>query len=160
MRINNNLRQRLIQFGEYMVAGGAYFWSGYALFFALDKGLHWSLFAATMVSNLFGWTINFLLQRYWVFKNPKMREHMGQATGRYIFITLVDFGLNYLILWGLKSIGITPYIGQFISSAFFTGWNYLWYRFWVFPDRYHPAHKGKKKAHRWALDRLRNKKNY
>ncbi|MEP7205253.1 MAG: GtrA family protein, partial [Candidatus Saccharibacteria bacterium] len=97
---------------------------------------------------LCGWTVNFVLQRYWVFKNPKSREHMGQTTWRYIIITLVDFGLNYMILYGLKKVGITPYIGQFISSAFFTGWNYMWYRFWVFPDRYLPKHKGKKKARR------------
>jgi len=148
MTVNKKLRKRLYQFAEYMIAGGAYFWTGYAVFFVLDKGLHWNLFAVTMVSNLFGWTVNFVLQRYWVFKNPKMRGHMGEATGRYMVITIIDFGLNYLILYGLKKVGITPYIGQFISSGFFTGWNYLWYRFWVFPERYQPKHKKVKKAHR------------
>lgn len=142
------LRLRIIQFAEYMVAGGAYFWFGYLVFFLLDKGLHWNLFAATMVSSLCGWTVNFILQRYWVFKNPKARAHMGQTTGRYIFITLVDFALNYFILYGLKKGGITPYIGQFISSGFFTAWNYLWYRYWVFPERYQPKYKGNKKARR------------
>ncbi len=148
MTISKKLRARLQQFAEYMVAGGAYFWFGYFVFFGLDKGLHWGLFAATMVSNLCGWTLNFILQRYWVFKNPKSRGHMGEATSRYIIITVVDFGLNYLIIYGLKKLGITPYIGQFISSAFFTGWNYLWYRYWVFPERYQPKHKGKKKVRR------------
>ena len=148
MRVNTKQHARLIQFAEYMIAGGAYFWVGYGIFFVADKGLHWNLFGATMAANITGWTVNFLLQRYWVFKNPKLREHMGQTTGRYMVITLVDFGLNYLILLGLKKIGITPYIGQFISSGFFTGWNYLWYRFWVFPDRYHVKHKGKRKAKR------------
>ncbi len=153
MSVNKNLRRRIIQFVEYMVAGGAYFWTGYLVFFLLDKGLHWNLFAVTMVSSLCGWTVNFMLQRYWVFKNPKSREHMGQTTWRYIIITLVDFGLNYLILYGLNkvhigSLRINPYIGQFISSGFFTVWNYLWYRYWVFPERYQPKHKGKKKARR------------
>lgn len=129
-------KKLIIQFAEYMIAGGAYFWVGYGAFFILDKGLHQNLFVTTMVSNVIGWTVNFLLQRYWVFKNPHHSEHMGQTTGRYVFITLVDFGLNYLILAGLKNVGITPYIGQFISSGFFTVWNYLWYRFWVFPERY------------------------
>jgi hypothetical protein len=36
------------------------------------------------------------------------------------------------MIWGLKSIGISPYVGFFISAGFFTAWNYLWYRFWVF----------------------------
>ncbi len=130
------MRKKIIQFAEYMIAGGAYFWIGYVAFFAFDKGLHWNLFASTMVSNLIGWTVNFVLQRYWVFKNPDAKGHMGESTSKYIFITVINFGLNYIILWALKSVGISPYIGQFISSGFFTVWNYLWYKFWVFPERY------------------------
>lgn len=138
-------RRIIIQFTEYMVSGGAYFWSGYLLLDYLYYGLHWSLWWATIISNLFGWTINFLLQRYWVFRNPHLRRHLGQVTGRYIFITVVDFLLNYLILYGLRRIGITPAIGQFVSAGFFTIWNYIWYRWWVFPERIpaprHPARK-------------------
>lgn len=149
MSAHKNLKKRLIQFAEYMIAGGAYFWVGYLAFFAFDKGLHLNLFATTMLSNLIGWTVNFVLQRYWVFKNPRMRGHMGDTTGRYIVITVVDFGLNYVILLSLKKFGISPYIGQFISSGFFTGWNYLWYRYWVFPERYQNNNKyPHKKAHR------------
>ncbi len=132
----NRTRHHLVQFAEYMIAGGAYFWVGYAAFFALDKGLHQGLFVATMVSNILGWTVNFLLQRYWVFKNPHARGHMAEATGKYVALTAVNFALNYVILAVLKQAGVTPYIGQFMSSGFFTVWNYLWYRFWVFPERY------------------------
>ena len=136
MRITKKIRTLLIQIVEYMIAGGAYFWVGYAAFFSFDKGLGWNLFAAVMVSNLIGWTVNFILQRYWVFKNPRAKGHMGEATSRYIVITLVNFGLNYGIIWALKGVGITPYIGQFISSGFFTVWTFLWYKYWVFPERY------------------------
>jgi putative flippase GtrA len=137
-----------------MVSGGVYFWVGYATF-ALFYGIHtdsftfeglgWNLWWSTITSNFIGWSVNFLLQRYWVFNNPHLKGKLAKVTGRYIFITLVDFVLNYFILYGLKQVGITPYIGQFISSAFFTVWNYLWYRFWVFPERLpvsrHPARK-------------------
>lgn len=127
---------QLIQAIEYMISGGAYFWVGYLTFFALDKGLHWSLLWATMTANVVGWTVNYLLQRYWVFKSSGLKNHKTEVTGRYIFITLVDFILNYFIILGLKTGGISPYIGQFISAAFFTVWNYLWYRFWVFPAKF------------------------
>jgi putative flippase GtrA len=128
-------RKTLIQFIEYMISGGAYFWSGYALFAYLWSGLHWSLWWATITSNVFGWSVNYVLQRYWVFNNKALKGHQTQVTSRYITITLVDFVLNYFILYGLRQIGITPYIGQFISSGFFTVWNYLWYRYWVFPEK-------------------------
>lgn len=133
---NKRRRKLVIQFVEYLISGGAYFWSGYALFAYLWSGLHWSLWWSTITSNIFGWTVNFALQRYWVFRNQQLKEHQTTVTGRYIFITLVDFLLNYAILASLKSVGITPYIGQFVSSAFFTVWNYLWYRFWVFPEKF------------------------
>lgn len=127
-------KKLIIQFAEYMISGGAYFWSGYLVFFALDKGAHASLFWAKLLSNFAGWTVNYALQRYWVFKNPHLKEHLAKTNSRYITITLVDFALDYLIVAGLKNAGLTPYLGQFVSAGFFTVWNYLWYRFWVFPE--------------------------
>ncbi len=125
---------------EYLVSGGAYFWSGYLAFFVGDKIFHLNLWWAKLAANLFGWSVNYLLQRYWVFNNPKLSKHRLDVTSRYLLITAVDFIIDYYIVRGLKSIGISPYIGQFMSSAFFTVWNYLWYRLWVFPDKF-PRHK-------------------
>lgn len=121
---------------EYLVSGGAYFWSGYAMFFVLDQIVGLNLWWAKLLANITGWTVNYLLQRYWVFKNPSLAKHQTEVTIRYGVITLVNFLLDYVIVASLKSIGITPYIGQFVSSGFFTVWNYFWYRFWVFPEKY------------------------
>ncbi|MFA5004415.1 MAG: GtrA family protein [Candidatus Saccharimonadales bacterium] len=121
---------------EYLVSGGAYFWSGYGMFFVLDKGLHLNLWWAKLLANVTGWLVNYALQRYWVFNNPKLAKHKLEVTGHYAVITLADFLIDYLIVAGLKHLGITPYIGQFASSGFFTVWNYFWYKFWVFPDKY------------------------
>lgn len=121
---------------EYMISGGAFFWSGYLAFFAFDKGLHWSLWWATSASYLIGWTVNFLLQRYWVFNNPKLAKHQTEVTGRYIAVSLVNLFINFIILSALKTIGITPYVGQFVSSGFFTVWNYVIYKYYVFPEKF------------------------
>ena len=133
-RKNRGGRNRYIQLVEYMVSGGGYFWVGYLLLDYFYYILDWNLWWSTIISNIIGWSVNFILQRYWAFNNPSLKGHQTQVTGRYIFITLVDFLLNYVILYGLRAVGITPAIGQFISSGFFTVWNYLWYRFWVFPE--------------------------
>lgn len=147
-----------IQFAEYLLSGGAYFWSGYALFAYLWSGLHWSLWWSTIVSNVFGWTVNYLLQRFWVFNDRSLKDHKTQVTARYMVITLVDFILNYFILYGLKKAGLTPYIGQFVSAGFFTIWNYLWYRYWVFPEST-PVHP-KLTPGRIAAHRAHNAKAY
>jgi putative flippase GtrA len=145
-------RREVTRITEYLISGGAYFWSGYAAFFVLDKVFHSAFFWCKSISTLFGWTVNFLLQRYWVFNNPKLKKNQTEVTKRYVVITLVDFVLDFLIVYGLKRIGITPYIGQFISAGFFTGWNYLWYRFWVFPEKFakKPSKSGRARliAHR------------
>lgn len=121
---------------EYLISGGAYFWAGYMMFFVCDKVLHLDLWWAKLIANSFGWMVNYVLQRYWVFNNPKLRQHQTDVTYRYIVITLVDFVLDYIIIRLLKSVGVSPYLGQFISSGFFTIWNYLWYKFWVFPQKF------------------------
>jgi putative flippase GtrA len=131
-----NRKREVTRFVEYMISGGAYFWSGYLTFFIFDKGLGASFFWAKSIATLVGWTVNYMLQRFWVFKNPALRKHETQVTGRYIVITLVDFVLDYFIVYGLKLAGVTPYIGQFVSSGFFTVWNYAWYKWWVFPDKF------------------------
>jgi putative flippase GtrA len=135
-KTTKNYRKLIIQFVEYMISGGVYFWVGYVLLDYLYYLSHWSLWWSTIVSNVIGWTANYILQRFWVFNNKTLKAHKTQVTNRYIIITLLDFILNYFILFGLKAVGITPAIGQFISSGFFTVWNYLWYKFWVFPERF------------------------
>lgn len=130
------LRFRVIQAAEYMVSGGAFFWSGYFAFWVFDKGLGLDFAVAKTGSYLIGWTINFLLQRYWVFKNPDLTGHLGAVTGRYLAVSFANLLIDYCIVAGLKASGVSPYIGQFISAGFFTAWNYLWYRFWVFPEHH------------------------
>lgn len=135
-RLRKGQKREVKRITEYIVSGGAYFWSGYAMFFVLDHIFHLNLWWAKLLANITGWVVNYLLQRYWVFNNPKLAKHKTEVTSRYIIITLADFLIDYLIVAGLKGIGITPYIGQFVSSGFFTFWNYFWYKYWVFPDKY------------------------
>lgn len=132
------------QLAEYFVAGGAFFWSGYIAFAIFDSVFHWPLFIAKQTANLIGLTVNYVLEDRWVFKHGKARiPYDRRRTTRYIIITIVNFGIDYLIVLGLKDIGITPYLGQFVSAGFFTIWNFLWYKYWVFA--HHPSRKKSKR---------------
>ena len=127
-------RKLLVQFAEYMFTGGVWFWSGYILIVLLDD--HIGLFAANFVGNAVGITLNFLLERYWVFKTKKQAKLSVMAKRYVIYTALNAFLLNYAILYALEEFaGLKPEIGQFIASAFFTGWNYYWYKNWVFKDK-------------------------
>lgn len=133
---------------EYLVAGGAFFWSGYFSFALFYSVFGWPLFIAKQSANLIGLLVNYVLEDQWVFKHNKSKKtYDRRRTGRYVVITLINFGIDYLIVAELKQRGISPYIGQFVSAAFFTVWNFVWYKYWVFAQ--HPSRKrGKRKLKR------------
>src|SRR6185437_4006813 len=112
-------RKLAVQFMKYMVGGSLYFWVGYAVFAFCYSGLHWAWFPAKIACDIIGWTINYFVQRLWAFKGQVHLSEMAHAV-RYIAIESIGFVLDYLIIWGLKVIGISPYAGFFISAGFFT----------------------------------------
>jgi len=125
-------RRNIRQFIAYFVGGTTYFWSGYLVFALCYSGFHWAWWPAKIAGDVVGWTLNYLVQRYWAFNSTSLKRHEGQTAEKYVLLTLFNFGLDYAIVGGLNAAGITPYIGFFISAGFFTVWNYFWYRFWVF----------------------------
>lgn len=131
MKIKKKNKKLLIQIGEYLVAGGAWFWSGYFIIVFLTPviGLWW----ANLIGNGVGITVNYILERYWVFKGSKARKTTEVST-KYIIYTGLNFLLNYVILRALQNVGIPVAIGQFIAAGFFTVWNYFWYKFYVFKE--------------------------
>lgn len=147
LRIRKKQKREARRIVEYLVSGGAFFWSGYVVLL----GLNWwlgpdYLWLSTSASYVVGWAVNYFLQRYWVFDNPKLKKHQTQVTYRYIAISAVNLVLNYVIIKIWVSMGYRVEIGPFLASAFFTVWNYLWYKLWVFPEKFtqKPAKKGRK----------------
>lgn len=128
-------RSTAIQFGKYLTGGSVYFWSGYAVFAVCYSGFKWGWLYAKIAADLVGWSLNYLVQRYWAFAGDRIRLREIEHIGRYVLISTIGLILDYLIIAALYQIGITPYIGFFIAAGFFTVWNYLWYKYWVFPAR-------------------------
>lgn len=117
---------------QYAITGGAWFWSGYAMFALCYSLIGLDIVPSKIISYLFGLTVNFVLERLWVFNDRKARKELDTVTVRYVIISAVNLGIDTGIVWGLSQIGISPYVGQFVSAGFFTVWNYIWYKLWVF----------------------------
>jgi putative flippase GtrA len=135
-------RADVIQFFKYFIGSSTYFWSGYSVFAIAYGGLHWVWWPAKLLADAIGWTLNYVAQRYWAFNTASLDHHELATAKKYAILTLLNFSLDYLIVGGLKHVGISPYIGLFVSAGFFTIWNYTWYRFWVFLGRSPAAIKG------------------
>ena len=128
-------RADTIQFLKYFIGGSTYFWSGYIVFALAYSGLHWAWWPAKLLADAVGWTLNYVAQRYWAFNAQALAHHEMTTAKKYTILTIFNFGIDYLIVGSLKHVGVSPYIGLFISAGFFTVWNYGWYRFWVFLRR-------------------------
>lgn len=126
---------------EYMITGGAWFWSGYAMFALLYSVFNIDIVPAKILSYIFGLTVNFILERFWVFDTRDARKELDKVSVRYVVLSVVNLAIDTLIVWGLAELGLTPYLGQFVSAGFFTVWNYLWYKFWVFAKKTQPKPK-------------------
>lgn len=152
MILTKKTKKLAIQFTEYMISGGAWFWVGYGAFAVLDKVFHVPFWPTKISSYVIGASINFLLQRYWVFRQKGSKKQLGNSAKKYYSLMFFNFLLDQGIVGGLRAVGITPYIGQFISSGFFTVWNWLWYSMWVFKKKKTPI---RRHQHSHALHRHR-----
>lgn len=133
---SQKLRKEFGRLVAYSITGGAWFWSGYLAFAICDQVFGLSLWWAKLIANITGITVNFILERVWVFSDSRKQKRLTVVTERYLILTLANFVIDYAIVRILKDyFGITPYIGQFVSAGFFYGWNYLWYKYWVFAKK-------------------------
>ncbi|MDB5181894.1 MAG: hypothetical protein JWP13_657 [Candidatus Saccharibacteria bacterium] len=128
-----------MQFVEYFIGGGVFFWSGYITFGICYSVFHWQWWQAKLLADTIGWTLNYLVQRYWAFTSKGLSKNESKNRTRYIIVSVVDTVLDYAIVGGLNAVGVSPYIGMFVAAGFFTVWNYMLYRFWVFREEYNKA---------------------
>jgi len=122
------------QFVKYIAGGSLYFWVGYGVFALCYSVFNFNWLPSKIAADAIGWSLNYVAQRFWAFSGQHHLSEMQHA-GRYVFIESIGFGLDYAIIGGLKAIGITPYVGFFISAGFFTVWSWFWYKYWVFPEQ-------------------------
>lgn len=138
-------RREFVRFAEYMAAGGAQFWSGYIGFAILDKVLGVTFWPAKILAYFIGATVNFFLERYWVFAQKKTtRKDVEDSAQKFYLLMFINFVLDLAIVGGLREIGISPYIGQFVSAGFFTVFNYIFFKIWVFSKKTKKTKKSKK----------------
>ena len=116
------------QFAKYSAGGFVYFWSAWLVITYGEPviGLWW----ANIIGNSIGIVLNYLIQQYWTFNSKN--KSIFNAGWKFIVLTVVNLVLSYYILKGLVAIGVPLWLAQFVSAGFFTGWNWVWYRYWVF----------------------------
>jgi putative flippase GtrA len=72
------------------------------------------------------------VQRYITFAGKKDTHNSGGW--RFVVLTIVNLFIGYLILRTLVKISVPLWLAQFFSAGFFTVWNWIWYKYWVFKE--------------------------
>ncbi len=104
----------------------------------LDMGLLW-LFKekgkiraveAVALTQIFTLSYNFLLNKYWAFKNKglnhkQMIRYLLTAGANYVFAVVFMWVFN-------EKMGFNYLIVRLASIAIMVSWNFLLYRFWIF----------------------------
>ena len=125
-------RQSVWQFLQFNVGGIAFFVVGYGVFVLLYGLLGWQWWTAKIIADLTGWTVNYLIQRFWAFRHESKEIRERTLIQRFTIISLANVPLDYAIVGILNWLGVSTFLGLWISSLFFTVWKFAWYKLWVF----------------------------
>lgn len=119
----------------YNLAGLAFFVSGILTVYLMKTFAGSDDFTAKVGGNLVGLTINYFIERYWVFKRDNAQQRSKSESLRYWILSIANFWIDIanVMLLGYF-FGFNVYIATVISSGFFTVWNFVWYKYWVFPE--------------------------
>lgn len=128
-------KQSILQFIYFNFGGIVFFVSGYLLFVLLYGVLHWWWLLAKGIADLVGWALNYVIQHYVAFNDSAREQGHKRVLKKYIPFSLLNVLIDYGIVGGLKALGLTPFLGLWIASLFFTFWKWLWYKHWIFSDK-------------------------
>lgn len=142
LKPKKDLVQLGAEFIKLQIAGNIPFWGTYAGFALLEGVFMWPHFYALALPTILSNILFFVIDDKWVFKNnKKARKSSYEVIKFMIFMTFSAF-LIFVCTYSLHHyLGISPYIGQFISGIFASLWTFVGLHFWVFaPPRHHALH--------------------
>lgn len=125
-------KKSIVQFAWYNLGGVAFFIIGYLVFAVLYGIFSWRWWIAKIVADIIGWLANYIIQRYLAFREDSKHHKNTTLFARFSIVSLLNVPIDYAIVGGLKLIGVSPFIGLWLSSIFFTAWKFIWYKLWVF----------------------------
>lgn len=121
------------EFIKLQLAGNIPFWGTYGINFVLDQGLNVAPFQSLLVATVLAYALFFVVADRWVFSNSRSKRNATTGVWRFVVFMSITALLTFNITWQLHQLlGISVYIGQFISAGLSIAWTFVGLRFWVF----------------------------
>jgi len=126
-------QKKLWEFVRLQIAGNILFVGTNVFFITGDLILHVPQVIAYPVASILAHFLFFVADKEWVFAEGGKRRKTRDELTRFIVFMGFNYIINLAIIFALKKeFGISPYVGQFVSAGFFTFWNYIGLKYWVF----------------------------
>ncbi len=117
-----------IQMVKYVITGSVSFASYILLIYILTDWIGIWKYVSITVSHLIVFWLNFLLTKYWTFKE-KQNNTMKRQLIYYTCLFFVNLFLTYLIVYILTDIlGVYYIIPPIICNIMIVGWNFILYK--------------------------------
>mgnify|MGYP003439853904 CR=1 FL=1 len=140
-----------IEFIKLQLSANILFWGTIGGLFVLYDLLKWPQLAALATASIVAHVAFFIVNKEWVFDDNTGKRKTGGEVVRFVLFMGLNFFINLGIvmaashyLSGIEAVASafpgfdpTPYIGQVIAALFFTVWNFVGLKFWVFQDVKH-----------------------
>ena len=142
-KTKKTLWQNIIQFIKLQVAGNILFWGTYIGHAVGDLFFHTDTWISVSIASVISHVLFFIVDKNWVFSDETGKRKTNQEVARFIIFMGFNYFLNIGITLGLERyFAVSPYVGQFIAAFFFTLWQWLGLKFWVFRHARHAHHAG------------------
>lgn len=122
---------------RYLVTGGTSFIAEYGSFLALVYIAANSAWLSQAISYCIGLVVNFLLLRYWAFRDAKS-DKIGGHLSKYLVLVAFNLPTTSLLMGALTDHGIQPFISKIIVVAAAALWNYAIYDKIIFKQSFAP----------------------
>ena len=150
-RQKKKLWKLVVEFIKLQLSANILFWGTMGGLFVLYDLLEWPQLMALATASIVAHVVFFIVNKEWVFSDESGKRKTSREVVRFVLF----MGLNYFINLGIVTASShylsnvdaitgaftdfdpTPYMGQVIAALFFTVWNYVGLKFWVFQDVKH-----------------------
>lgn len=162
---NKKLPALAVEFVKLQLSANILFWGTIGGLFLLYEIAGWGQTIALATASIVAHILFFLVNKEWVFDDITGKRKTSREIVRFVLF----MGLNYIINLGIVTglgyyFGLNPYLGQVVAALFFTVWNFVGLKYWVFQDTKHhglrigyaKVKKGVKRHARRAVRRATN----
>ena len=117
---------------KFLLVGGLSFAIDFGLLVLLHEAFGVLLWIATPIAFITSLIFNFAAQRTFTFAAT---NKVGAGAGKYAALVIFNVFASALIVTGFESLGLGYAAGKITATVLMTAWNFLLYKYWVFPNK-------------------------